>query len=188
MSRADKDATREAGALETVAPGTWVTLAYHVYDAEDALVESSDVSGCVEVLFGYGQLSPRLEAALDGCRVGEARAVVLPPEEAFGHRDREAILEVDRADFPPDVREGDEFEAEREDGEVVTLRVVAVGDDVVVIDTNHPLADQDVRVEAMLEGLRLASTAELAAAEARLERGEIWMPLVPAARLVRKPQ
>lgn len=166
-------------------PGVWATLCYHLYDAEDAIVESSDEAGCIEALYGYGQLSPSLERGLDGARVGDTRTVILKGDDAFGERDLEQILEVDRAEFPADVQPGDEFEAEGEGGRAVPLRVLDVTDEVVVIDTNHPLAGQEVRIEVTVEDARAATGAEIAKAEELMLAEPPSGPVVPSGRLVR---
>ena len=166
-------------------PGVWVTLCYHLYDEEDAIVESSDEAGCIEALYGYGQLSPSLERGLDGAGTGDTRTVVLKGDDAFGDRDREKILEVDRAEFPEDVQPGDQFEAEGDGGQTVSLRILEVTDELVVIDTNHPLAGQEVRIEVTVEDARPATSAEIAQAEELMLAEPPTGPVVAASRLVR---
>ena len=72
----------------------------------------------------------------------------LPPEEAFGLRDEEAIIRVDRSELPAEAKLGQEFEAEREDGSTVFMRVVALDSEVAELDLNHPLASQSIELEA----------------------------------------
>jgi FKBP-type peptidyl-prolyl cis-trans isomerase SlyD len=166
-----------------VGPETVVSLAYAVYDAEGERVEASERP--LEVVFGHGQLLPELEAAIEGLSAGDKKTVRLRPEQAYGRRDPTALIEVDRSEFPDDVAPGDRYEAETEEGETVVLRVVEVLDDAVVVDTNHPLADQTVRFELEVTAVRPASEAELLAAAARLEAGnQPDPPLVPLRRLL----
>lgn len=166
-----------------VGPDTVVSLAYAVYDAEGERVDGSERP--LEVVFGHGQLMPELEAAIEGLAAGDKKTVRLEPEQAYGRRDPTALVEVDRSEFPDDVAPGDRFEAETEQGGLVVLRVVDVLDDAVVVDTNHPLADQTVRFELEVTAVRPASEAELAAAAARLEaENRPDPPLVPLRRLL----
>jgi FKBP-type peptidyl-prolyl cis-trans isomerase 2 len=140
----------------------------------------------LECVFGYGALLPALEEKLAGLREGERRSVWLKPDEAFGPRDPEDVLEVDRADFPEDVAPGDAFEAEGEDGRRVLLQVLDVSEELVVLDGNHPLAGQRVCFEVEVLELRPASESELSAAEARLAAAEEPQePLIPAESLLR---
>src|SRR5690606_369884 len=109
-----------------VGPGTVVHLSYQLFDAEDALVESSDPELPLAFLFGYGQVAPAIEAALSGAELQEKRVLRLAAHEAFGERDPDAILELDASEFPPGTTVGDEFEAEDEEGGSVSMKVVEV--------------------------------------------------------------
>lgn len=164
------------------APGVWVTLRYRATDAEGELVADETV----ERLFGYGQLLPAVEQAVDGLRVGGSRNVRLGPEQAFGKRDPSAVLEVERSEFPSDVAPGDRFEAEDADGAPVVLTVLDVDDERIVLDQNHPLAGQRIELMVELLAARVASEAELGAAAAALSRGfSEETGLISPARLLR---
>lgn len=169
-----------------VGPGTIVHLGYELYDEEDALVEASGQDVKLAFLFGYGQLTGAMEAALDGARIGDIRTVLLKPEEGFGERDPDAIIELDRDEFPPGTEPGDEFDAEDEHGDSVCLRIVDVEGDKVWVDTNHPLAGQTVRLELRVEHVRPATSGEVAQAEELLAGAEPEEDgLLPIERLLR---
>jgi FKBP-type peptidyl-prolyl cis-trans isomerase SlyD len=153
-----------------VGPETVVSIGYAVFDAEGERVGTSDEP--LEVVFGYGQLLPELEQAIEGMSAGQSKTVRLRPEQAYGRRDPAAIVEVERDEFPPDVAPGDRFEAETETGDLIVLRVMEVMKDAVVVDTNHPLADQTVRFELEIRSVRPATDGELTAAAERLESGQ----------------
>ena len=168
-----------------IGPETFVTVSSRVLDAEGECVSGPDV---VAFVFGLGQLKPELEAGLDGRQAGDLIALRLPSETAFGRRDPERILELDPAEFPDGTREGDRFELEDAAGELLIAHVLEIRPDVIVIDTNHPLADQEVTFELEVLEVRPATSIELAAAEADLaEMGQDDPPadLVPASRLIR---
>jgi FKBP-type peptidyl-prolyl cis-trans isomerase SlyD len=167
-----------------VGPETLVSLRYAVFDAEGEAVDAPEEP--VEVVFGMGQLLPGLEQAIEGLSPGDKKSIELAPEQAYGRRDPTALIEVDRDEFPEDVAAGDRFEAETEQGELVILRVLEVLDDAVVVDTNHPLADQTVRFDLEIMGVRPATEAEIQAAAARLQAEESADPeLIPPGRLLR---
>jgi FKBP-type peptidyl-prolyl cis-trans isomerase SlyD len=165
-----------------VGPGTVVGLAYALYDADGELVEESAPDEPLTYVHGLGQLWPALEGALEGLVAGQERTIELDEHDAFGAHDPGAVFEVERDEFPaPErVRIGDEFEAEGEGHEALSLRVIDVlPDGGFVVDTNHPLAGQRLRVRARVEHVRPATGDELAEAEAALaaaqgegERGE----------------
>lgn len=170
-----------------VGPEVVVSLEYQLFDAEGALVEAPGADEPIEFIFGMGQASPAIERAVDGLSINQSRRVRLEPGEAFGARDESAVLVVERAELPEGAVLGDEFEAETADGEPVFLRVVELDDEVAHLDANHPLAGQTVALELRVVGLRIASSAELSAAEAELlARSEDSAPDVLASRLLKR--
>jgi FKBP-type peptidyl-prolyl cis-trans isomerase SlyD len=164
----------------------WARLGYQVFDAEDALVETGESELCC--LIGYGVLFPALEEKLEGLGQGAHRTVLLRPAQAFGERNPEAQVEVDRADFPEDVAAGDCYEAEDEDGRPVLLQVLDVTDEGVLVDSNHPLAGQTLRFEVEAREVRPATDQELEEAEQRLlAQEEQPEPLITPESLLRGP-
>lgn len=167
-------------------PGMWARLGYQVFDAEGELVETGDSELCC--LIGYGVLFPALEEKLEGLAEGASRTVLLRPEQAFGLRNPEAQVEVDRSDFPDDVAAGDCYEAEDEDGRPVLLQVLDVSEEGVLVDSNHPLAGQTLRFEVEAREVRPASDPELEEAEQRLLSQEAEaQPLITPESLLRGP-
>ncbi|MCC6666410.1 MAG: FKBP-type peptidyl-prolyl cis-trans isomerase [Polyangiaceae bacterium] len=170
-----------------VGPEIVVTLSYEVFDADGELVGGSD--GPCSVVFGFGELLAQVERAVEGAVPGESRTVRLSAQQAFGERDPKAVIEFDRAEFPADVAPGDSFEAEGEGGDVVVLTVLDVTPDAVVVDQNHPLAGQPLRVEVQVLETRPATADELTAAAAELEEpaDTADSQLIVAERLLRGP-
>lgn len=170
-----------------VGPDTVVHFSYRLYDGEGEFVEGSEAEA-LSFLFGYGQLAPVLESALSGMHPGQNKRIRLTAKDAFGEREPERILELDRADFPEGVAAADEFDADHESGESVTLMILEVDAERVVVDTNHPLAGQDVELDVTVEAVRPALADEISEAIALLEaEPEGAQGLLPAARLLRRP-
>jgi FKBP-type peptidyl-prolyl cis-trans isomerase SlyD len=172
-----------------IGPGVVASLAYHLFDAEGEQVEASEPGAPLTLLIGYGEAAPALERAVEGLSVGESREITLAPDEAFGNRDPDAVIEVDRAELPADVVAGDELSADRADGSgAVVLKVLEVAEDRVVLDTNHPLAGQRVKLRIRVEAARPASADEIARAAERLMKDPVMVsaPLLPAERLLRR--
>jgi hypothetical protein len=70
----------------------------------------------------------------------------------------------------------------------VPLKVLEITDDVVVLDTNHPLSGQKVKLRLFVGDVRPASPEELARAADRLTREQTQGggPLLPVERLLRR--
>jgi FKBP-type peptidyl-prolyl cis-trans isomerase SlyD len=103
-----------------------------------------------------------------GLEVGSVKDVTVSPDEGFGDRDDELVLEIDRSDFPDPkkVAIGDEVVAESPDGDEVPMRVVEVKADTVVVDANHPLAGVTLRYSVIVKEVAQASEEEIAEAAA----------------------
>jgi FKBP-type peptidyl-prolyl cis-trans isomerase SlyD len=183
MSRASQPPKFQIG------PEMWIRLRVVIHDAEGAPVQDEPTE--TQCVFGYGALLPALEEGIQGLAQGARKQITLKPEAAFGERDPKAVLEVLRDEFPPDVTEGDVFDAEEDDspdapGGMVLLRVLEVTPESVILDRNHPLAGQKVRFDVEVLEVRPAEEHEISAAEAALaleEPGE--QQLIPAASLLR---
>lgn len=150
-----------------IGPGTVVEISYDVFDEDGDRVGGSREGTPFVYLHGYGQLLPALEAHLEGLTSGGRREVTLGPDEAFGDRDPEEIIEVAREDIP-DAELEDELDIETPDGKRIGAKVVEVWDDCVVVDTNHPLAGMTLRFDVAVEDVRVATDEELRVAEEAL--------------------
>jgi FKBP-type peptidyl-prolyl cis-trans isomerase SlyD len=149
-----------------IAANAFVTLQYVLKDDEGDVIDSSEGGHPIEYVHGYGMLVPGLEARLLGLAVGDEKLIVVTPEEGFGDYDEELVLECERGEFPADVKEGDEFTAEDDDGEESSMVVMEVHDDRVIVDGNHPLAGQTLHYEIKVELIRAATDTEIAEAAA----------------------
>jgi FKBP-type peptidyl-prolyl cis-trans isomerase SlyD len=155
-----------------IASDTVVTLSYALFDGKGEVVDhGDDPSEPVTYVHGYAQIVPGIERQIEGLRAGDKRSFTIASDEAFGDRDEDAVFEVDKADFPnPGLVEiGDEFTAEGEDGEMIPMRVVEIRPDGFLVDANHPLAGQTLRVDMAVASVRAASEEEIARAQASLE-------------------
>lgn len=169
-----------------VGPETFVTLGFQVFDAEGEAASEPEVMGTV---FGMGGLLPGVERAIEGKKEGDEIEIVLAPHDAYGKRDPKGILEVDRSEFPQAVAVGDRFELENDVGGLLVVHVLDVQDEVVVIDTNHPLADQEVKFVVKIQEVRPASREEMEAQEALLDEDTQYLaaeaPDISPASLIR---
>lgn len=171
-------------AKPSIEPNARVVLDYTLRDADDDVLDASDVDDGEPIVYvhGYGMLVPGLEKALSGLSEGDEKEIVIPPEEGFGERDEELVLEVHRSELPrPDeVAIGDELVAESADGEEAVVRVIDVTPDTVLLDGNHPLAGETLRYSVLVREVRPATEAEIAEAAAELdELAEVLAHLPP---------
>ncbi len=155
-----------------VGRNTVVSLEIELADLWGNLIQRSDAP--VHYLHGgYDDIVPALERALEGRRAGEALTLRLEPEEAFGEYD-ESLLRVEpRANFPPELAVGMQFEGipgGAQDG--VIYAVTDIAGDRVVLDGNHPLAGIAIEFRCKVRDVRAATAREIAAGHAA-EPGEL---------------
>jgi FKBP-type peptidyl-prolyl cis-trans isomerase SlyD len=112
---------------------------------------------------GWGVMPQGLEETLLGLEENAQKMVHLSAAEAYGEVDEELIMEVPRSDFAPDVelKPGQVFETEDEEGHPVYFVVQEVRPETVVIDFNHPLAGKELEVSFTVRQVREATPEDL---------------------------
>ena len=70
-----------------------VTIDYTLTDQAGTVIDSTEDGNAFAYLHGVGTAIPGLETALEGKSAGEALAIRLIPEEAYGQRN-EALVQV----------------------------------------------------------------------------------------------
>jgi FKBP-type peptidyl-prolyl cis-trans isomerase SlyD len=158
------------GASMKIAPGTVVTLAYDICDANGEIIESSDLSGPITFLAGKAGLIPGLDRRLEGMAAGEEGSWEFPPEEAFGRIEDGPMRVLSRGEFPAEakVEVGERFEAGLPggNGQRIVLQVAELDADVVKVRMLHPLAGQKISMSVKVVGVREATAAENEAGKA----------------------
>ncbi len=104
-----------------------------------------------------------LETALYGLKAGDKKHVSVPAVDGYGEYDPEAIVDVVRSEFPPEIplKPGVELEVSDEDGDVQFATIVSLTKSHVKLDFNHPLAGKTLEFDVTINELRAASSEEL---------------------------
>jgi FKBP-type peptidyl-prolyl cis-trans isomerase SlyD len=128
------------------------------------VIDSSKEEGPLAFLQGHHNIIPGLERELAGMKVGESKNVVVAAKDGYGEYDDAAVMEVPRDQFPAEIpmEQGIELHVTDEDGDSVHAVIVDVREDTVVLDTNHPLADEELHFDVKVVALRAATSEELA--------------------------
>lgn len=127
------------------------------------MVDSSEGTEPIEFIQGFGNIVPGLEKELYGMAIGEKKSVLVPAAEGYGIYDPEAVLKVDRAEFPDDIpmEKGIEVSIQNEDGEVMVAVLEEFDAKTVTLNGNHPLAGKDLSFDITIAGLREATAEEI---------------------------
>lgn len=149
--------------MTQVADGKVVTFHYTLSNASGEVLDTSTDGDPHPYLQGAGNIVPGLERQMEGKTVGDKFKAEVPPEEGYGLREGPGPQPIGRDSFPGDVEleEGMVFLAQAPDGQSMPLWVTEVKDDVVFVDTDHPLAGETLFFEVEIFGIRDASAEEI---------------------------
>ncbi len=149
--------------MTKIANGSVVAIDYRLHLGDGDVIDASSPGEPLSYLHGGGQIVPGLERALEGMEAGEAKHVVVSPEEGYGPHDPRGVQELPKTNFPEDVKPepGMEFTAHGPKGEEVPFQVKEVRPDVVVVDLNHPLAGRTLHFDVTVREVRAATPEEL---------------------------
>lgn len=141
-----------------------VSFHYSLTDDDGINIDSSEGKEPLDYLHGAGNIIPGLEKALEGKEVGDSLTVAVSAAEGYGEVQKELIQEVPREAFQgiDTIELGMQFEAQTGQGGSVPVTVIAVTDELVTVDGNHPLAGKNLNFDVTIEEIREASEEELA--------------------------
>jgi len=135
-----------------------VTLDYNLE------VEGSEIdSGPIQFLHGYGNIIPGLESEIEGMKLGEEKEILVNARNAYGPYDPDLEIDVALSTFPEDfeVQLGRQMRLQDGKGHVFTGVAVAITDDTVKLNLNHPLAGKDLLFKTKVKELRPATDEEI---------------------------
>jgi len=136
-----------------------VTIEYEGMLERGEIIESSADTGPFKLEVGGGAMPPGFESALIDMREGEEKTVVLPPEEAFGHMDKNLLHTVNSNVFGKDTLPkigmvlGMTVNKDGRKQKIPAL-VTAVNGEEVTIDFNHPLAGKAITYKFIVKAIR----------------------------------
>ncbi|MFT5232801.1 MAG: FKBP-type peptidyl-prolyl cis-trans isomerase 2 [Candidatus Krumholzibacteriia bacterium] len=131
--------------------GKSVKVHYKGTLADGTVFDSSEGGDPIDFEIGSGQVIPGFDAAIRGMEVGQTEVVQIVCEEAYGEPREEMIGEIPRAELPEDLEPEVDMVLEMQSPEGnMPVRIVAVAEEAVTLDANHPLAGHDLTFELTL--------------------------------------
>ena len=143
-----------------------VSIHYTLKDETGEVLDASEGREPLDYIHGSGQIIPGLENALEGKSQGEDLSVVIEPENGYGTRDESLVHEVPKSEFetPDEIEVGMQFRVGDEGGTVIMV-VAGVGDEIVTLDGNHPLAGVTLSFDVSIADVREATDEEIKASQ-----------------------
>lgn len=128
----------------TIEQGTKVTMSFSLALENGELIDSNFDTEPATFVLGDGNLLPGFEIPLQGLKAGDQGEFIIAPEHAFGQRNPENIQQLGRDNFDQEsLNVGDVFSFQNGEGELPGV-VIEVGDNLVKVDFNHPLAGRNI--------------------------------------------
>ncbi len=145
-----------------VAENAVVVIDYTLTDNDGEVIDSSEGAGPLAYLQGMGNIIPGLEAALLDKEAGDNVKASIEPKDAYGERVEDMKQEVPKELFGgiDNIELGMQFQSETDDGPVM-VTVVAMGEEMITVDGNHPLAGVHLNFDVTIREVREASKEEL---------------------------
>ncbi|MGV6807793.1 MAG: FKBP-type peptidyl-prolyl cis-trans isomerase [bacterium] len=145
-----------------IAKNKVVEIHYHLTNNDGEVIDSSRGKEPLPYLHGAGNIIPGLENALEGKTEGDSLDVVVQPAEGYGEVQPELLQKVPANAFPEghQLEVGQTFTAQGQDGPF-EVTVAEIGDDVVTVDANHPLAGVTLNFAVEVVSVRDATEEEV---------------------------
>ncbi|OGQ96940.1 MAG: hypothetical protein A2521_11770 [Deltaproteobacteria bacterium RIFOXYD12_FULL_57_12] len=149
-----------------IADNTYVAIDYSLALDSGEIIDRSEGEP-LGFITGADQIIPGLENALMGMVAGDSARITVEPEDGYGERQDELLMEVPRDQFPDDeeIEAGMVFETEGPHGPVTIVIDSVNANDTVTVNLNHPLAGQRLFFDVKVVEVRDPSVEELAALE-----------------------
>ena len=95
-----------------------------------------------EFTVGNKAVIPGFEKGVVGMGVGDTKTIEIPPEEAYGAKQDELVVVVNKSEFPDDITPsvGQRLQIKQQDGNPVVVTITDLTEDSITLDANHPLA------------------------------------------------
>lgn len=119
---------------------------------DGTIFDSSLEKEPLEFTLGREMVIPGFENAVVEMNEGDTKTVTIPPEDAYGHRREELVVDIEKSRIPPsiDPQLGMVLQVSSHDGTIAVVTVTDITEDTVTLDGNHPLAGEELIFEIKL--------------------------------------
>ena len=145
-----------------------LTYELRVNGKNGEIIEKVEKESPLTFIFGRGNLLPDFESNISGLNVGDTFNFKLDPEKAYGNISEEAIADLPKNLFEIDgkiddniLKVGNNVPMQDNSGNRLNGLVMEIGDDIVKMDFNHPLAGDTLYFSGTVATIRDATKEEL---------------------------
>lgn len=140
---------------EAVKTGDTIRVAYTGKLESGEVFDTSEGREGLKFTVGAGQLIKGFDQAVLGMTIGDKKTVTIPPEEAYGPRDENRLVDIPASAIPAEmeIKEGMQLQLSDPNGNPVMAVVAEIGEETIKMDVNHVLAGRtlvfDIKIEEM---------------------------------------
>ncbi len=137
------------GSGKTIQEGSNVKLHYTGTLNDGTVFDSSEGKDPLEFTVGEGQVIPGFEKELMGMKAGDKKTLNILTEDAYGERDEQRVGDYPKENIPEgmEIEVGSKVFLQAPEGGIAFATILKIGEEIVVLDLNHPLAGQDLTFE-----------------------------------------
>ena len=132
--------------MKQVKKGDKVKVHYTGRLLDGTQFDSSAGRAPLEFVVGEGQMIKGFDTGVEGMAIGERKTLQISPNDAYGERDEERIIEFPLSNVPEDMKlsPGMQLTLRDQHGNPVPVTVAELKEDLVILDANHFLAGKDL--------------------------------------------
>ncbi len=135
--------------------GDTVALHYKGTLNDGTVFDSSEGREPLEFKVGSGMVIKGFDDGVLGMKEGDKKSIHIIVEEAYGPSNDQMIFKFDRAGIPTDIPLEIGGTINMHDGQqAVPVIVREVNESYVILDANHPLADQELNFELEMVSIK----------------------------------
>lgn len=138
--------------MAQVKKGDTVSVHYHGKLNDGSTFDSSEGREPLQFTAGSGQVIKGFDDAVIDMQPGDKKTVTIPSHDAYGERNDDMMMEYPVSEFPEDMKPeiGMELQMSDNSGNIFPVVITEIGEEMVMLDANHPLAGQELTFEIEL--------------------------------------
>ncbi len=132
--------------MQQAKTGDTVKVHYRGSLTNGTVFDSSEGKSPLQFELGAGMVIVGFDNGVKGMSIGEKKTVQIPVNEAYGPKQSQLIIDVDKKDIPSDIdpKIGMQLHMTTNAGDPIPVTIAEIKEASIVLDANHPLAGEDL--------------------------------------------
>ena len=132
--------------MQQAKKGDTVKVHYHGKLTSGETFDSSSGREPLQFEIGSGSVIKGFDDGVTGMEVGQTKTINIPVDDAYGARSDDMMIEFPKDRFPQNVEieQGMQLMMSNESGQNIPVVVSEIKNSTVILDANHPLAEEDL--------------------------------------------